>query len=86
VTGFDCLFWRDGCPMDKNKVPAWDASDKVLQKAARPSAAQAAAMDKLPARLRWLILIALTLLSWALIGVITIAVVAVVHHLQRLNV
>jgi len=71
--------------MDKNKVPAWDVSDKVLQKAARPSAAQAA-MDKLPARLRWLILIALTLLSWALIGVITIAVIAVVHHLQRLNV
>jgi hypothetical protein len=69
--------------MGKNKEPAWDASDNVLQKAARPSAEQAAAIDKLPARLRWLILIALTVLSWALIGVITIAMVAVVHHLDR---
>ena len=82
VTGSIVLFWRDGCPMDKNKDSAWDASDKTLQKTARPSAEQAAAIDKLPARQRWLILIALTLLSWALVGVITIAVVAVVHHLH----
>jgi hypothetical protein len=33
-------------------------------------------------RLRWLILVALTVLSWALIGGIAIAVVAVVDHLD----
>jgi hypothetical protein len=50
---------------------------------ARPSAKPAAAPnDELPVRLRWLILVALTVLSWALIGGIAIAVVAVVDHLD----
>ena len=81
VTGFDCSFWRDGCPMDKNKHAVWDASDNVLPKGARPPAKPAAVPnDKLPVWLRWLILVALTVLSWALIGGIAIAVVAVVQQ------
>lgn len=55
----------------------------MLPKGARSSAKPAAAPnDKLPVRLRWLILVALTVLSWALIIGTAIAVVAVVHHLD----
>jgi hypothetical protein len=69
--------------MDKNKHLVWEAAENVLPKGARPSAKPAAAPnDKLPARQRWLILVALTVLSWALIGGIVIAVVAVVRHLD----
>jgi hypothetical protein len=70
--------------MDKDKHLVWDASDDVLAEGARPSAKPAAAPnDKLPVRLRWLILVALTVLSWALIGGIAIAMVVVVHHLNE---
>jgi hypothetical protein len=69
--------------MDKNKRLVWDAAENVLPKGARPSAKPAAAPnDKLPVRLRWHILVALTVLSWALIVGTAIAVVALVHHLD----
>ena len=84
IAGFDCSFWRDGCPMDKNKHLVWDASDNVRPKGARPSAKSAAAPnDKLPVQLRWRILVALTVLSWILVGGIAIAVVAIVHYLNE---
>ena len=83
VTEFDCSFWRDGCPIDMNKHLVRDASDNVLPKGARPSAEPAAAPDdKLPAWQRRLILVALTVLSWAIVGSIAIVVVAVVRHLD----
>jgi hypothetical protein len=81
VTGFDCSFWREGCPMDKNKHLVWDTAENVRPKGARLSA-KPAPNDKLPVRLRWLILVSLTVLSWVLIGSITIVVVAVVRHLD----
>ena len=69
--------------MDKNKHLVWDAAEKVRPKDADPTAKPAVApSDKLPARLRWVILVALTVLSWALVGGIAIAVVAVVRHLD----
>jgi hypothetical protein len=69
--------------MDKNKHLVWDATDNVLPKGARPSTKPAAAPNnKLPVQQRWLILVALTVLSWALVGCIAIAAVAVVHHLD----
>ena len=68
--------------MDKNKHLVWDAAENVLPKGVRPSAKPAAANDKLPVRLRRLILVALTVLSWALIGGTAIAVVAIVSNLD----
>ena len=84
IAGFDCSFWRDGCPMDKDKHLVWDASDDVLPEGARPSAKPAAAPnDKLPVQLRWRILVALTVLSWILVGGIAVAVMAIVHYLNE---
>jgi hypothetical protein len=69
--------------MDKNKYLVWEAAEDVLPEGARPSAEPAAAPDdKLPAWQRRLILVALTVLSWAIVGGIAIVVVAVVRHLD----
>jgi hypothetical protein len=29
VTALACSFWREGCLMDKNKLPTWEAIDDV---------------------------------------------------------
>src|SRR5262245_31034769 len=59
------------------------ASGAELRRTARLEGARSSAPnDKLRVRQRWLILVALTVLSWALIGGIAIAVVAVVRHLD----
>ncbi|MBV8185734.1 MAG: hypothetical protein JO339_00700 [Alphaproteobacteria bacterium] len=67
--------------MDKNKHLVWDAAENVLPKDTCPSADRPTVPDdKLSVRRRWLILVALTVLSWALVACIAIVVVAIVRH------
>ena len=68
--------------MNKTEHPVWELAEDALPEGSRPSATTAAAPDdKLPAWQRRLILVALTLLSWGIVGGIVIAGVAVVRLL-----
>jgi hypothetical protein len=67
--------------MNKTEHPVWEPAENALPNGARPSAKTAAPDDKLPAWQRRLILVALILLSWGIVGGIVIAGVAVVRLL-----